>query len=73
MQAHLRVARPTDHLEGIVEMYKNGLGLKIIGSFEDHQGFDGMMLGNTGMRYHFEFTRQRGPPTSNRFCDTTSP
>jgi len=60
MQAHLRVARPTDHLEAIVEMYKNGLGLEIIGFFENHQGFDGMMLGNTGMRYHFEFTHQRG-------------
>ena len=60
MNAHLRVARPTDHLEVTVKMYQDGLGLEIFGSFEDHQGFDGVMLGNAGMNYHFEFTHQRG-------------
>lgn len=58
MQVHLRVARPTDHLEAIVKMYREGLDLEIIASFEDHQGFDGVMLGNPGVGYHFEFTRQ---------------
>ena len=60
MNAHLRIARPTDQLEAIVAMYKDGLGLDIIGVFEDHQGFDGVMLGNAGMEYHFEFTYHRG-------------
>lgn len=60
MQPHLRVARPTDHLEAIVRMYKDGLDLEIIGSFEGHQGFDGFMLGKAGTDYHFEFTQQRG-------------
>jgi hypothetical protein len=60
MNAHLRVARPTDQLDAIVKMYEDGLGLGVIGSFEDHQGFDGVMLGKTGLGYHFEFTHQRG-------------
>ena len=28
--------------------------------FEDHDGFDGVMLGQTGAPYHFEFTCKRG-------------
>lgn len=60
MNAHLRVARPTDQLEAIVAMYKAGLSLEVLGSFENHQGFDGVMLGHAGMEYHFEFTHHHG-------------
>ncbi len=60
MQAHLRVARPTDNLQSIAEMYQRGLGLQVIANFEDHAGFDGVMLGDESMPYHFEFTHQRG-------------
>jgi len=60
MNAHLRVARPTDQLEAIVKMYQKGLDLEVIGSFENHQGFDGVMLGKAGMDYHFEFIHQHG-------------
>ena len=42
MQTHMRVARATDHLEQIINFYRNGLGFEIIGSFEDHDGFDGV-------------------------------
>lgn len=62
MKAHLRVARPTDQLEAIVKMYRDGLGVDILGSFEAHEGFDGVMLGSAGMGYHFEFTRHPGHP-----------
>ena len=37
-------------------MYCRGLGLTILGSFRDHDGFDGAMLGHPDSRYHFEFT-----------------
>lgn len=40
-------------------MYCAGLGFRILGRFEDHQGFDGVMLGNVGLNYHFEFTYNR--------------
>ena len=60
MKAHLRVARPTDNLQVIAKMYGQGLGLQILAHFEDHAGFDGIMLGNAEMPYHFEFTHHRG-------------
>ena len=56
----IRVARPTDHLEEVVRFYSRGLGLTVLGSFQDHDGFDGVMLGHPGAAYHFEFTRKRG-------------
>lgn len=62
MNAHLRIARPTDHLEALVAQYRDGLSLEVLGSFEDHDGFDGVMLGRAGLGYHIEFTRHRGHP-----------
>jgi catechol 2,3-dioxygenase-like lactoylglutathione lyase family enzyme len=56
----LRVVRPTDHLEEVVRFYVDGLGLERLGSFEDHEGFDGVMVGAPGAAYHLEFTRKRG-------------
>ena len=38
---------------------KRELGFEIIGSFEDHQGFDGIMLGHPQTSYHLEFTHHR--------------
>jgi catechol 2,3-dioxygenase-like lactoylglutathione lyase family enzyme len=57
IKTKLRVARPTDHLEDVVRFYSEGLGLVVLGSFEDHDGFDGVMLGMPGAPYHLEFTR----------------
>jgi hypothetical protein len=31
-----------------------------LGAFEDHDGFDGVILGLPGAPYHFEFTRKPG-------------
>jgi catechol 2,3-dioxygenase-like lactoylglutathione lyase family enzyme len=59
-QTVLRVARPTDHLDATIRFYTEGVGLKVLGSFEDHEGFDGVMLGIRGASYHLEFTRKRG-------------
>lgn len=58
--AHLRIARPSDDLEAVVKFYRDGLGFEVLGSFEDHQGFDGVMLGHRGMGYHLELTHERG-------------
>jgi len=60
MKAHLRIARPTDNLHDIARMYQQGLGLDLLSHFEDHEGFDGIMLGNEDMPYHFEFTHHHG-------------
>ena len=57
---HLRVARPTDDLAAVLRFYRDGLGMQVLGSFENHDGFDGVMLGNPGAAYHLEFTRKAG-------------
>lgn len=56
----LRVARATDRLDDVVRFYVAGLGFDELGSFEDHEGFDGVMVGAPGALYHLEFTHQCG-------------
>jgi catechol 2,3-dioxygenase-like lactoylglutathione lyase family enzyme len=53
----VRVARPTEKLAEVVRFYRDGLGLEVIGSFEGHAGYDGIMFGLPGMAYHLEFTQ----------------
>jgi len=60
--AQLRIARPVTSLERSAEMYRRGLGVEEIGRFENHDGFDGVMLGAPGARYHLELTRRRSHP-----------
>ncbi len=62
MPPHLRIARPVSNLSRTQSMYCRGLGLCVIGSFENHEGFDGVMLGMADASYHFEFTRCRAHP-----------
>ena len=57
----LRVSRPTDRLDAIVAFYQ-AAGLRILGEFQDHEGFDGVMLGRPGAAWHLEFTRCTGYP-----------
>ncbi len=52
----LRVARPTDQMQEVIRFYKEGLGLQELGHFENHEGFDGVMLGAPDILYHLEFT-----------------
>lgn len=56
----LRVARPTDQLPVIAEMYRAGLGMSVLATFENHHGFDGTILGHPDQPYHLEFTHRRG-------------
>lgn len=63
-----RIARPTNNLKEVVKFYKEGLGLKVLGHFENHAGYDGVMLGLPDKTYHLEFTQQENstplpPPT----------
>jgi len=59
MPPHLRIARPVRDLEQSTTMYCRGLDLRVIDSFRDHGGFDGVMLAPAGAAYHFEFTHCR--------------
>lgn len=58
--AHLRIARPTDNMDAVIEFYRDGLGFDVVGEFRDHQGFSGVMLGRAGAAYHLEFTHKLG-------------
>jgi len=37
-------------------MYEQGLGLRRVGGFKDHAGFDGVMLQGESRDFHLEFT-----------------
>ncbi|WP_187685994.1 VOC family protein [Nocardia wallacei] len=54
--AQVRVARPTDRLDRIEEFYTQVIGLPVLYRFEQHAGYDGVMLGLPGTAYHLEFT-----------------
>lgn len=56
----LRIARPTDDIDALLPFYCEGLGLTVLHRFENHDGFDGVMLGARSPPYHFEFTRAEG-------------
>ncbi|MEV6432698.1 VOC family protein [Nocardia sp. NPDC051463] len=54
--AQVRIARPTDRLAAVVQFYVEGLGLRELYRFQNHAGYDGVMLGLPGAGYHLEFT-----------------
>lgn len=56
----MRVARPADNLPEIARMYQSGMGFNVLGRFDDHDGFDGVILGHPHEPYHLEFTTRRG-------------
>jgi catechol 2,3-dioxygenase-like lactoylglutathione lyase family enzyme len=58
----MRIARPVSDLSRSARLYTEGLGLQLLGSFEAHDGFDGVMVGEPGAGYHFEFTQAREHP-----------
>ena len=62
MRHHLRIARPVNSLIKSTEMYRDGLGLSVLGQFRNHDGFDGVMLGDPESNYHFEFTIRDSHP-----------
>jgi catechol 2,3-dioxygenase-like lactoylglutathione lyase family enzyme len=66
MRHHLRIARPVRDLSRSRAMYCAGLGLQVLGGFEDHEGFDGVMLGTPGASFHLELTSCRTHPVTPR-------
>ncbi|HRW76706.1 MAG: VOC family protein [Lewinellaceae bacterium] len=57
-----RYARHTRNLEALTRFYTRILGLDIVGSFEGHDGINGVMIGPTGAQWHLEFTESAEPP-----------
>lgn len=58
----VRIARHTSRLDAVVAFYRDGLGLPELYRFENHEGYDGVMLGLPGKAYHLEFTQHLGGP-----------
>ena len=56
----VRIARPTRNLALIKEWYTKGLGLNVLGEFEGHDGYAGIMLGMPNAKAHLEFTSYDG-------------
>ncbi len=53
----LRVARHTNNIKSIVEFYTQILNLELLGSFENHDNYDGVFLGQKNKDWHLEFTQ----------------
>lgn len=51
-----RYARHTNKLDEIIQFYTGIIGLKSLGGFRDHEGYDGEFLGVPTENWHLEFT-----------------
>lgn len=60
MNQTIRLARPTSDLDKISQMYCDGLGWEVLGHFENHDHFSGVMIGKSELDYHIEFTQEDG-------------
>jgi len=54
---NFRFARHTNNLEKLTLFYTDILGLKILGSFENHDGYNGIFIGKVNADWHLEFTQ----------------
>lgn len=52
-----RIVRPTDNPDALLPFYRDGLGMTVLDSFQDHDGFDAIIMGRENVPYHFAFTR----------------
>ena len=55
----IRIAKPTENWDAVLDFYKDGLGLRQYSSFEDHDGYDGVMLGLPDEGIHLEIIRPK--------------
>ena len=52
-----RVARHTNDLEKVRSFYIKILGFELLGSFENHNDYDGIFIGKRDSDWHLEFTK----------------
>jgi catechol 2,3-dioxygenase-like lactoylglutathione lyase family enzyme len=53
----LRIARHTNDLEKIKSFYISILGFELLGSFINHNNYDGIFIGKPNLDWHLEFTK----------------
>ncbi|WP_090240175.1 VOC family protein [Lentibacillus halodurans] len=55
--AQIRIARPTDKFDDVIDFYERGLGLQRLTDFTNPDGYTGVILGMPNAAYHLEFTK----------------
>ncbi|MGP4108566.1 VOC family protein [Virgibacillus sp. L01] len=53
----IRIARPTDKFDEVIDFYEKGLGLERLTDFANPDGYTGVILGLPNAGYHLEFTK----------------
>ncbi len=53
---HFRIARHTCDLDRIKRFYTEVFGLNVLGSFANHDGYEGVFIGKKDLGWHLEFT-----------------
>ncbi|HMI08077.1 MAG TPA: VOC family protein [Flavobacterium sp.] len=64
-----RYARHTTDLQPIIRFYCSILDLEILGEFHDHDGYDGVFIGNRDSDWHLEFTTSGEKPVHQPDAD----
>ena len=59
MVPYLRIGRPSRDPDAAALRYCTAFALEELARFEDHEGFDGVIIGKRGAGYQLEFTRCR--------------
>jgi hypothetical protein len=64
----IRLARHTADLQRLETFYTKVIGLQKLGGFQNHNGYNGIFLGQQNLSWHLEFTSSGDAPVS-RFDD----
>lgn len=54
---NFRFARHTNDLAKLKTFYTNILGFEVLGSFENHDNYNGIFIGKPNLNWHLEFTQ----------------
>ena len=57
-----RIARHTNQINQIKTFYTEVLELEVLGSFANHDGYDGVFIGRKDLGWHLEFTTTSEEP-----------
>lgn len=56
-----RYARHTNNLNALTRFYTEVIGLELLGTFENHDNYNGIFLGYPSNDWHLEFTQSNTP------------
>jgi hypothetical protein len=62
--ARLRSARPSDRLAELRRFYVDALGCQVLGEWVDHDGFDGLVVGDASGSWQVEFIHEQARPAA---------